>query len=76
MPTLQSARPRPARVDGPRPVPGSALTRLREAGLAAFEERDTSCCYALQDKEPWEVYVVKADADTPDQADAGCACGD
>ncbi|MER7584341.1 ArsI/CadI family heavy metal resistance metalloenzyme [Kitasatospora sp. NPDC097691] len=33
---------------------------------------DTSCCYALQDKtwvtgpgkEPWEVYVVKADADT------------
>ncbi|MGC0345509.1 hypothetical protein RKD34_001089 [Streptomyces sp. SAI-218] len=65
-------------------MPGSALTRLREAGLAAFEERDTSCCYALQDKvwvhgpgrEPWEVYVVKADADTPDQADAGCACED
>ncbi|MFE9426097.1 ArsI/CadI family heavy metal resistance metalloenzyme [Kitasatospora sp. NPDC006697] len=33
---------------------------------------DTSCCYALQDKtwvtgpgrEPWEVYVVKADAET------------
>lgn len=41
-----------------------------EAGLATFEENDTSCCYALQDKvwvhgpgkEPWEVYVVKADA--------------
>ncbi|GAA1910700.1 ArsI/CadI family heavy metal resistance metalloenzyme [Streptantibioticus ferralitis] len=45
---------------------------LKQAGLATFEENDTSCCYALQDKvwvhgpgkEPWEVYVVKADADT------------
>ncbi|MGO1972264.1 MAG: hypothetical protein ACTH2Q_04825 [Propionibacteriaceae bacterium] len=43
---------------------------LVEAGLATFEENDTECCYALQDKvwvhgpgsEPWEVYVVKADA--------------
>ncbi|MGW5325249.1 ArsI/CadI family heavy metal resistance metalloenzyme [Streptomyces sp. NPDC004014] len=50
----------------------AATARLEEAGLAAFEEKDTSCCYALQDKvwvhgpgkEPWEVYVVKADADT------------
>ncbi|MGW3400795.1 ArsI/CadI family heavy metal resistance metalloenzyme [Streptomyces zhihengii] len=50
----------------------AATTRLTEAGLATFEESDTSCCYALQDKvwvtgpgkEPWEVYVVKADADT------------
>ncbi|UED88729.1 ArsI/CadI family heavy metal resistance metalloenzyme [Streptomyces profundus] len=50
----------------------SATERLKEAGLATFEENDTSCCYALQDKvwvtapgkEPWEVYVVKADADT------------
>ena len=24
--------------------------RLREAGLAAFDEKDTTCCYALQDK--------------------------
>ncbi|WP_327115979.1 VOC family protein [Streptomyces sp. NBC_01341] len=48
----------------------AATTRLTEAGLATFEENDTSCCYALQDKvwvhgpgkEPWEVYVVKADA--------------
>ncbi|MFI2777987.1 ArsI/CadI family heavy metal resistance metalloenzyme [Streptomyces sp. ALB3] len=48
----------------------AATTRLQEAGLATFEENDTSCCYALQDKvwvhgpgkEPWEVYVVKADA--------------
>ncbi|MCW2898995.1 MAG: lactoylglutathione lyase [Streptosporangiaceae bacterium] len=50
----------------------AATARLKDAGLAAFEENDTSCCYALQDKvwvhgpgkEPWEVYVVKADADT------------
>ncbi|PWI07796.1 glyoxalase/bleomycin resistance/dioxygenase family protein [Streptomyces sp. NWU339] len=50
----------------------AAATRLEEAGLATFEENDTSCCYALQDKvwvtgpgrEPWEVYTVKADADT------------
>lgn len=49
----------------------AATGRLTNAGLATFEENDTSCCYALQDKvwvhgpgkEPWEVYVVKADAD-------------
>lgn len=49
----------------------AATDRLKEAGLATFEEMDTSCCYALQDKvwvhgpgkEPWEVYVAKADAD-------------
>src|SRR3954469_14650957 len=50
----------------------AATQRLKDAGLATFEENDTSCCYALQDKvwvhgpgrEPWEVYVVKADGDT------------
>ncbi|MEX2982342.1 ArsI/CadI family heavy metal resistance metalloenzyme [Streptomyces sp. C36] len=50
----------------------AAAERLKGAGLATFEENDTSCCYALQDKvwvhgpgrEPWEVYVVKADAGT------------
>ncbi|MEW1902168.1 MULTISPECIES: ArsI/CadI family heavy metal resistance metalloenzyme [unclassified Streptomyces] len=50
----------------------AATTRLKDAGLTTAEENDTSCCYALQDKvwvtgpggEPWEVYVVKADADT------------
>ena len=43
--------------------------RLREAGLAAFDEKDTTCCYALQDKVwvsdpagvPWEIYTVKDD---------------
>lgn len=49
----------------------AAADRLKEAGLATFSENDTSCCYAVQDKvwvhgpgkEPWEVYVVKADSD-------------
>ncbi|MEU0049573.1 ArsI/CadI family heavy metal resistance metalloenzyme [Streptomyces sp. NPDC006309] len=65
----------------------AAATRLKDAGLATFEETDTSCCYALQDKvwvhgpgkEPWEVYVVKADADRMGASPvlggaAGCAC--
>lgn len=63
----------------------AATERFTDAGLATFEENDTSCCYALQDKvwvhgpgqEPWEVYVVKADADTlsagqPSQPDSCC----
>ena len=41
--------------------------RLAEAGLAAVDERDTTCCYARQDKfwvtgapggERWEIYTV------------------
>ncbi|MEV7804945.1 ArsI/CadI family heavy metal resistance metalloenzyme [Microbispora sp. NPDC088329] len=63
----------------------AATERLKEAGLATFEENDTTCCYALQDKvwvhgpgnEPWEVYVVKADADTlVKQADSACCASD
>ncbi|HEY8480631.1 MAG TPA: ArsI/CadI family heavy metal resistance metalloenzyme [Spirillospora sp.] len=64
-----------------------ATERLADAGLTTLEEKDTSCCYALQDKvwvhgpggEPWEVYTVKADADTlckstvPADDDACCA---
>src|SRR5947209_11848546 len=61
-----------------------ATARLSAAGLATFEENDTSCCYALQDKvwvtgpgkEPWEVYVVKADADTLGKSDANDEIGD
>ncbi|WP_030191358.1 ArsI/CadI family heavy metal resistance metalloenzyme [Streptomyces violaceorubidus] len=62
----------------------AATTRLKDAGLATFEENDTSCCYALQDKvwvrgpgkEPWEVYVVKADADTLGKSVDSRASGD
>ncbi|MFY4719260.1 glyoxalase/bleomycin resistance/dioxygenase family protein [Streptomyces sp. LaBMicrA B280] len=67
----------------------AATDRLKAAGLATFEENDTSCRYALQDKvwvhgpgkEPWEVYVVKAGADTlgrsadPDAPGDGCRTG-
>ncbi|MGW2329937.1 ArsI/CadI family heavy metal resistance metalloenzyme [Streptomyces sp. NPDC001700] len=62
----------------------AATDRLKDAGLATFEEDDTSCCYALQDKvwvhgpgkEPWEVYVVKGDAEEMGKkAATGCACG-
>ena len=48
-----------------------AAKRLEDAGLATFEENDTTCCYALQDKvwvdapdgEPWEIYTVLADVE-------------
>ncbi|PWV54666.1 ArsI/CadI family heavy metal resistance metalloenzyme [Nocardiopsis sp. L17-MgMaSL7] len=49
----------------------AATARFRDSGLATFEENDTSCCYAVQDKvwvhgpgrEPWEVYAIKGDSD-------------
>jgi hypothetical protein len=59
----------------------AATARLATEGLATATEADTSCCYAVQDKvwvtgpgdEPWEVYVVKADADVLDKpADSVC----
>ena len=49
------------------------LTRLGAAGLASTEERETTCCYAKQDKfwvegtpggERWEIYTVLADSET------------
>ena len=50
----------------------AGAARLADAGLATFEEKDTTCCYALQDKvwvhdpagAPWELYVVKDDDPT------------
>jgi catechol 2,3-dioxygenase-like lactoylglutathione lyase family enzyme len=63
-----------------------AWTRFKEAGLKTFTEKDTSCCYALQDKvwveDPdgnmWEVFVVKGDTeemhgDPPKLSAACCA---
>jgi catechol 2,3-dioxygenase-like lactoylglutathione lyase family enzyme len=47
--------------------------RLARAGLAAVEERNTTCCYARQDKfwvqgapngERWEIYTVLEDSAT------------
>ena len=65
----------------------AAQTRLAESGLASVDERDSTCCYAKQDKfwvegapdgERWEVYTVLADSQTffaeqaEDQGDACC----
>jgi catechol 2,3-dioxygenase-like lactoylglutathione lyase family enzyme len=60
----------------------AATQRLVGAGLSTTEENDTTCCYALQDKvwvhgpgqEPWEVYVVKADADHLAKQPASTCC--
>src|SRR5918912_3206087 len=58
----------------------AAKDRLVAAGLAAFDEMDTTCCYARQDKiwvrdpdgTPWEVFATHEDA-----AEAGsCGCTD
>jgi predicted enzyme related to lactoylglutathione lyase len=47
--------------------------RLAEVGLASIDERDTTCCYARQNKfwvegtpngERWEIYTVLEDAQT------------
>jgi catechol 2,3-dioxygenase-like lactoylglutathione lyase family enzyme len=57
--------------------------RLAEDGLASVDERDTTCCYARQDKfwvtgtpngEAWEVYTVLGDSLTANgqQGDREC----
>ncbi len=56
--------------------------RLVEAGLATFDEMDTTCCYAKQDKiwvtapdgESWEVFVTHGDAETPNEATSPSCC--
>ena len=66
----------------------AAKDRLVAAGLAAFDEMDTTCCYARQDKiwvrdpdgTPWEVFVTHED--TAEAGDGGlataeaCDCGE
>ncbi|MBP3962587.1 ArsI/CadI family heavy metal resistance metalloenzyme [Paenibacillus lignilyticus] len=45
--------------------------RLQEAGLVSFDEMNTTCCYAVQDKiwvsdpegNPWEVFYTKEDSE-------------
>ncbi len=49
----------------------AAKERLVAAGLAAFDEMDTTCCYARQDKiwvhdpdgTPWEVFATHEDTE-------------
>jgi catechol 2,3-dioxygenase-like lactoylglutathione lyase family enzyme len=61
-------------------------SRLATAGLASIDERDTTCCYARQDKfwvegapngERWEIYTVIADSPTFSgaSADGQTCCG-
>jgi catechol 2,3-dioxygenase-like lactoylglutathione lyase family enzyme len=60
----------------------AATARLADEGLATATEEDSACCYAVQDKvwvtgpgdEPWEVYVVKGDADVLDKATDSVCC--
>ena len=49
----------------------AARLRLQKAGLATFDEMDTTCCYARQDKiwvrdpdgTPWEIFVTHGDSE-------------
>ncbi len=53
----------------------ASSTRLANTGLATFDERDTTCCYARQDKvwvvDPagnrWEVYRLLEDVEDDDE---------
>ena len=52
----------------------AAIERFKQAKLATFEEHNTDCCYAIQDKvwvtDPdgnrWEIFVVKLADTTPE----------
>ena len=58
------------RVDSTREVE-QASTRLRDSGLVTLDQRDTTCCYARQDKiwvhdpdgTPWEVFATHEDSE-------------
>ncbi|HEX8744473.1 MAG TPA: ArsI/CadI family heavy metal resistance metalloenzyme [Thermoleophilaceae bacterium] len=65
----------------------AARLRLTKAGLAAFDEMDTTCCYAKQDKiwvrdpdgTPWEVFATHGDAEehgegVPESAESAPCC--
>jgi len=61
-------------VDSSQAVEG-AIARFKAAKLATFEEHNTDCCYALQDKvwvtDPdgnrWEIFVVKVANTDPEK---------
>lgn len=61
-------------------------TRLAEVVLASVDERDSTCCYARQDKfwvegspdgERWEIYTVLADSPTffAEEPESSPCCG-
>lgn len=61
-----------------------ASERLVRSGLVTLDERDTTCCYARQDKvwvsDPagnrWEVYTVLEDVEGPHDETNTCCEGD
>lgn len=60
----------------------AAAARLKEGGLATFDERDTTCCYARQDKvwvsdpagNAWEIYTLLEDVEENEPAAARACC--
>jgi catechol 2,3-dioxygenase-like lactoylglutathione lyase family enzyme len=60
----------------------AAKQRLQEAGLASFDEMDTVCCYARQDKiwvtspdgHRWEVFVVLEDVEEESRKESESCC--
>jgi catechol 2,3-dioxygenase-like lactoylglutathione lyase family enzyme len=58
----------------------AARLRLTKEGLASFDEMDTTCCYAHQDKiwvqdpdgNPWEVFTTHGDVEPSEQSGAAC----
>ena len=50
----------------------ASSTRLKDEGLITFDERETTCCYARQDKvwvsdpagNKWEIYTVLEDVES------------
>ena len=60
----------------------AAKLRLVKAGLATFDEMDTTCCYARQDKiwvhdpdgTPWEVFATHEDVEEAGGGDRERAC--
>ena len=70
----QGGEPQPSSASrSPAPTRSTRADRLAGAGLASVDERDTTCCYARQDKfwvqnapngERWEIYTVLQDSPT------------
>ena len=60
----------------------TASSRLAGSGLVTFDERDTTCCYARQDKvwvhdpagHPWEIYTLLEDVDEAVGEERAAAC--
>jgi catechol 2,3-dioxygenase-like lactoylglutathione lyase family enzyme len=61
----------------------AAQRRLTTAGLASVDERQTTCCYAVQEKfwvqgapngERWEIYTVLEDAPVLDCGPGDACC--